>query len=127
MIVNCIRYTVGDDHIDENKKAVGAFVADTTLALAQLWNVFNVRDVDSAVLANAVTNNPYVWGAILLCLGLIAAALWLPGLAGLSGLPSPGPNGFALAAFLSFAPVVLGQIILFNLRPRCRTGGLQPR
>ena len=28
MIVNCIRYRVGDDRIEENKKAIGAFVAE---------------------------------------------------------------------------------------------------
>ena len=102
-------------------------VVFTTLALAHLWNVFNIRDADSAVLTNDVTRNGYVWAAIVLCLGLIAAALWLPGLADLLRLPSPGTKGLALAALLSFTPVVLGQIVLFNLRPRSRTGGVQQR
>ncbi|MGI9416287.1 MAG: cation-translocating P-type ATPase [Geminicoccaceae bacterium] len=99
-------------------------VVFTTLALAHLWNVFNIRDADSAVLANDVTRNGYVWAAIVLCLGLIAAALWLPGLAGLLRLPSPGAEGLVLAALLSFAPLLLGQIVLLALRSSCREGGL---
>ena len=102
-------------------------VAFTTLALAQLWNVFNARDADSAIFANDVTRNPYVWGAILLCLGLIAAALWLPALADLLRLPSPGTKGLLLATFLSFAPVLLGQIALFNLRTSSHMGRVQQR
>ncbi|MBU2484202.1 MAG: cation-translocating P-type ATPase, partial [Alphaproteobacteria bacterium] len=35
-------------------------VAFLTLALAQLWNVFNVRDADSGLIGNEVTRNPYV-------------------------------------------------------------------
>ena len=44
-------------------------VVFVTLALAHLWNVFNIRDADSAVLTNDVTRNGYVWAAIVLCLG----------------------------------------------------------
>ena len=91
-------------------------VAFTTLALAQLWNVFNVRDAESAILTNDVTRNGYVWAAIVLCLCLIAAALWLPALASLLRLPSPGTEGLLLAAFLSFAPVLFGQIILSSVK-----------
>ncbi|MDH3662249.1 MAG: cation-transporting P-type ATPase [Alphaproteobacteria bacterium] len=102
-------------------------VAFTTLALAQLWNVFNARDVDSAMLANDVTRNAFVWGAIILCLGLIAAALWLPGLSGLLRLPSPGADGLVLAALFSFTPLLLGQIALLSLRRGGRMAGLQRR
>jgi Ca2+-transporting ATPase len=102
-------------------------VAFTTLALAQLWNVFNARDVDSAILANDVTRNAFVWGAIILCLGVIAAALWLPGLSGLLRLPSPGAEGLILAALFSFTPLLLGQIALLSLRRGDRMAGLQRR
>ena len=85
-------------------------VAFLTLALAQLWNVFNVRDPGSGLLRNEVSRNPYVWGAIGLCLGLLALALWLPLLAGLLKLDPPGQNGLALAAAASVAPLVVGQL-----------------
>ena len=100
-------------------------VVFTTLALAHLWNVFNIRDADSGVLTNDVTRNPYVWGAIVLCLGLIAAALWLPALASLLRLPSPGTEGLLLGAFLSFAPVLFEQIVLSSVQTCSRGDGLQ--
>ncbi len=84
-------------------------VAFLTLALAQLWNVFNVRDHDSGLLRNEVTQNRYVWTAIALCLGLIGFAIWFPPLADLLGLPDPGHAGLFLAAAASLVPLVLGQ------------------
>ena len=87
-------------------------VAFLTLALAQLWNVFNVRDADAGLVDNEVTRNPYVWGALALCLGLIGLAVWLPSLASLLGLPHPGADGLALAAVSSLAPLAAGQVWL---------------
>jgi len=91
-------------------------VAFLTLALAQLWNVFNVRVAGGRVFVNEVTRNPWVWGAITLCLGLIAAALWVPGLSNILKLPDPGSAGLLLAAGASFGPLVIGQIFV-ALRP----------
>lgn len=85
-------------------------VAFLTLALAQLWNVFNVRDRGSHLIRNEVTRNPYVWGGIALCLGLIGLALWFPPLASLLALPDPGANGLVLAGCASFVPLAIGQV-----------------
>lgn len=92
-------------------------IAFLTLALAQLWNVFNVRDPAGGLVRNDVTRNPYVWGALVLCLGLIAAALWQPGLSGVLGLPDPGMAGLTLAAVMSVLPLALGQILLLAMGP----------
>jgi len=92
-------------------------VAFLTLALAQLWNVFNMRDADAGLFNNEVTRNTYVWGALALCLGLIGLAIWLPSLANLLGLPNPGPQGLALSLAASLAPLLLGQIWLALTRP----------
>ena len=97
-------------------------VAFLTLALAQLWNVFNVRDTDSNLFRNEVTRNGYVWGAIVLCLGLIGLALWFPPLAGLLGLPTPGITGLALAAAASFVPLLFGQVWVWLGEPSDRVG-----
>lgn len=91
-------------------------VAFLTLALAQLWNVFNVRVPSGRVFVNEVTGNPWVWGAIALCLGLISAALWLPGLSGILKLPDPGRAGLLLAAGASVVPLLIGQVFI-ALRP----------
>lgn len=87
-------------------------VAFLTLALAQLWNVFNVRTDGGRLFVNDVTRNPWVWGALGLCVGLVGLALVQPGLAGLLDLPHPGRAGIALAVGMSALPLIAGQILL---------------
>lgn len=87
-------------------------VAFLSLALAQLWNVFNTRAADTGVLANDVARNPFVWAALGLCAVLIAMALWLPGLAAVLQLTPPGAAGLVLAAVASLIPLLLGQAAL---------------
>lgn len=87
-------------------------VAFLTLALGQLWNVLNTRAADTRLIANDVTRNPFVWGALALCLALIGAALWLPGLSAALNLVTPGREGLVLAAGASLIPLVLGQAAL---------------
>jgi Ca2+-transporting ATPase len=81
-----------------------------TLALAQLWHVFNMRNRHSQLLLNEITRNRYVWAALILCMGLILAAVNLPGLSGVLGLSAPPLAGWGLALGLSFLPLILGQI-----------------
>ncbi|MBN1247031.1 MAG: cation-transporting P-type ATPase, partial [Anaerolineae bacterium] len=81
-----------------------------TLAFAQLWHVFNMRDHDAGVFKNEVTQNPYVWGALALCVVLLGLAVYVPFLANLLGVVDPGLTGWALVLGLSFVPLVLGQV-----------------
>nr|WP_268968540.1 cation-translocating P-type ATPase C-terminal domain-containing protein [Palleronia pontilimi] len=90
-------------------------VAFVTLSLAQLWNVFNMRAPDSAVLRNEVTRNPYVWAALALCLTLIGLALWIPSAAELLGLPDPGPAGLLLGVGASLVTVLAGQPVVWAM------------
>lgn len=87
-------------------------VAFLTLALGQLWNVFNVRAPDAPLLRNDVMRNPFVWGALALCVALVAAAIYVPLVSSVLRLPNPGRDGLTLAALASFAPLAFGQIIL---------------
>jgi len=93
-------------------------VAFVTLALSQLWNVFNVRLPSGRVMVNEVTGNPWVWGAIAVCIGLIAAALWVPGLSDVLKLPHPGRAGLILALAASFIPLIIGQVFILSLSKR---------
>jgi P-type Ca2+ transporter type 2C len=81
-----------------------------TLALAQLWHVFNMRDHDAGVLKNEVTQNPYVWGALVLCVILLGLAVYVPFLADLLGVVDPGVTGWGVVLALSLVPLALGQI-----------------
>jgi Ca2+-transporting ATPase len=90
-----------------------------TLALAQLWHVFNMREARSHVLRNEITQNHWIWIAILVCLALIGLAVHLPDLAVILSLDHPGPDGWGLAFSMSLLPLVVGQIGL-ALRARKR-------
>lgn len=83
-----------------------------TLAFAQLWHVFNMRQAGSGLLINDITRNLYVWGALVLCLALFALALYLPLLAGLLQLTAPDAGGWAIILGFSLTPFLLGQLYL---------------
>lgn len=93
-------------------------VAFLTLATAQLWNVFNMRAAGSDWLHNEVVLNRYVWSALLLCIGLIAFAIWLPGLSSVMRLVDPGASGVALALTMSVLPLLAGQVFLSSVARR---------
>lgn len=81
-----------------------------TLALAQLWHVFNMRGENSGFLVNTITRNPYVWAAIVICIGLLMGALYIPGLARVLQLVAPNPEGWLVVLGMSLLPFFLGQL-----------------
>lgn len=85
-------------------------VSFLTLAFAQLWHVFNMRDRESAPFRNEITRNAYVWGALVLCIGLLLLAVLVPVTAQVLHLTDPGHRGWLLIIGLSLVPLVLGQI-----------------
>jgi Ca2+-transporting ATPase len=84
-------------------------VSFLTLAFAQLWHVFNMRDWDSGFLNNDITRNRYIWGALALCVGLLLAAVYLPGLASVLKVVAPGLRGWGLVIVMSLIPWGIGQ------------------
>jgi len=89
-----------------------------TLAFCQLWHVFNMRDAGTNPLRNEITRNRYVWAAIVLCVCLIVAAVYLPGLAAVLGLTPPPAQGWWLSLGLSLAPWLVGQAVKGGRRSR---------
>ena len=96
------RYEMGID------KAVT--VGFLTLAFAQLWHVFNMRGLGTGVLRNEVTENPAIWGALALCIGLLLLATYLPFLSNLLDTAPLGLQGWMLVIPLSLVPLLLGQV-----------------
>jgi Ca2+-transporting ATPase len=87
-------------------------VAFLTLALAQLWHVFTMRDPGSGWIRNEITGNPWIWGALGLCLALLLLAVyWLP-LARVLSVANPGASGWSLAVASSLVPLLVGQLSL---------------
>ncbi len=81
-----------------------------TLAFAQLWHVFNMRNRGSRLLQNEVTRNPFVWGALALCVGILLAATYIPIFSRVLKVQPPGAEGWILILAASFVPLLLGQI-----------------
>ena len=82
-----------------------------TLALAQLWHVFNMRDRGAAVCRNEITRHTWVWVAVAVCLALIFVAIYTPMLSNVLGLVHPGTNGWIVIALMSLLPLLLGPLV----------------
>jgi Ca2+-transporting ATPase len=87
-------------------------VSFLTLAFAQLWHVFNMRQPESGVLVNEVTRNRYVWAAVGFCVLLLFGAVYLPGVAGVLEIQPPGAEAWGLIALMSLVPLAVGQVVL---------------
>lgn len=81
-----------------------------TLAFGRLWHVFNMREAGTGLIDNEITTNPYIWGALLICTGLLLSAVYLPGLSDALQTVNPGLDGWGIAIAMSFIPVTVGQI-----------------
>jgi len=86
-------------------------VSFLTLAFGKLWFVFNLRRPGSSLINNAVAKNPYVGGAVLLCIFLLLAAVYLPGISGLLKTVNPTAAGWLLVLGLSLVPFIFGQFL----------------
>ncbi|MGD2158480.1 MAG: cation-transporting P-type ATPase [Anaerolineales bacterium] len=86
-------------------------VSFLTLASAQLWHVFNMRDRGTDPLRNEITANPYIWGALAICAALLVLAVYLPGLSDLLSTVNPGLNGWLLVLGMSVLPAIVGQTV----------------
>jgi Ca2+-transporting ATPase len=84
-----------------------------TLALAQLWHVFNMRSRESGFMDNSVVKNPFVWGALVLSFGLLMGAIFIPPVATALSVVPPDAAGWLIVGGFSLVPLVAGQIYLF--------------
>ncbi|NND69980.1 MAG: cation-transporting P-type ATPase [Rhodothermales bacterium] len=85
-------------------------VSFLTLALAQLWHVFNMRSRESRFLRNEITRNPYVWGALGLCVLLVLGAVYVPGLSDVLRVTHPSLSEWVLILVMSLLPFGAGQV-----------------
>ena len=89
-----------------------------TLAFAQLWHVFNMRDRRSGVFSNAVVSNPFIWGALTLCTFLLLLTVYVPLLADVLKVSDPGLAGWMLIGIFSLLPLLAGQVALTVLNKK---------
>jgi Ca2+-transporting ATPase len=86
-------------------------VSFLTLACAQLWHVFNMRDRGTGFVGNAITRNPYIWGALAVCVLLLLGAVYVPVLAKVLAIVDPGLEGWGLVLGMSLIPWAVGQAL----------------
>ncbi|MEX2465706.1 MAG: cation-transporting P-type ATPase [Gemmatimonadota bacterium] len=88
------------------------------LSTGRLLHAFNMRDHDSHPLRNEITRNKALWGALALCIGLLALAVLLEPLAAVLQLVQPGAPELMLAAGGAVTILLLGQLWLFAAKFR---------
>ncbi|MFZ5833183.1 MAG: cation-translocating P-type ATPase [Planctomycetota bacterium] len=93
---------------DEIKAITVSFL---TLGFAKLWFVVNLRDRGSPVWNNDVVRNPWIWGSLVLCVGLLLLAVYWPPLSGVLQTERPGLHGWLVILGLSLVPAILGTLI----------------
>ncbi|MFO7983634.1 MAG: cation-transporting P-type ATPase [Desulfuromonadales bacterium] len=115
-VLGCFALALTHYGMDQAQAVTVAFLS---LSLARLSHVFNMRDTDSKLIRNEVTSNPYIWAALAICLGLLAAAFYIPILRNVLGLVSPGAAGWWLILAGGVLPLLVGQVVK-EIRKRTR-------
>lgn len=86
-------------------------VAFFSLAFAQLWHVFDMREASEPIFNNQVTRNQYIWGALVLCTAVIAAAYFIPPLKTALSFQTLDARTWGLVAVTSVIPILLIQLL----------------
>ncbi|WP_421858914.1 cation-translocating P-type ATPase [Oricola sp.] len=87
-----------------------------TLALAQLWHVFNMRNWRDRLLTSMVTRNVFVWAALAVCIAILAIANLQPIVADALQLVPLSTGIWAWVLGLSFIPVLLRETAIVATR-----------
>ncbi len=111
-VLGALMLSLNRFHMDERQAVTVSFL---TLAFTQLWHVFNMRERGAGLIRNDITLNPFVWGALVLCVVLLLGAICVPALAGVLRVADPGRDGWMLVLIMSVIPLVVGQILKRSL------------
>ncbi len=61
------------------------------------------------VLFNEVTKNLWIWGALLLCAGIVLLGVYAPSLSDILRVEAPGVDGWLTVGTMSLVPPLIGQ------------------
>lgn len=86
-------------------------VSFLTLAFGQTWHVFNMRRAESPLWRNEITKDPWIWAALVLCVGLLLLATYFPPLASLLSLEPPSVDAWFVILTMSLVPLLVGQCV----------------
>lgn len=85
-------------------------VAFLSLALGQVWHVFNMRDPGSSLVNNQVTRNRWIWAATIFCTALLALAVAIPPVRQILSIELLDATGWMIVVAAGLAPMLLGQV-----------------
>jgi len=87
-----------------------------TLALAQVFHAFNARSQQRSAFDDRLFTNRWLWGAVLACLLLQVAAVYVPLLQAVLLTVPPSGTDWLVIAGCSLAPVAVIEIVKFAQR-----------
>ncbi|MFZ0257756.1 MAG: cation-transporting P-type ATPase [Gammaproteobacteria bacterium] len=93
-------------------KETAVTISFLTYGLARLWHAFNMRSSSTGIFRNSIVQNPFVWGAVVICAGLLLAAVYVPFLASLLKTQLLQPEEWMVVVVGSLIPLLVGQIAL---------------
>jgi len=101
----------------ELSSSAAVTVSFMTLALTQLWHVFNLRETGSNLFINQVSGNRFIWLALALCILIILIAFVVPEFSQVLSLQAISWQAWGLVAIASVAPLAIGQLTVYLRLP----------
>jgi Ca2+-transporting ATPase len=98
----------GDDGDGLRRATTMAFM---TLALSQVFHVFNARSQTRSAFTDRLFTNAWLWGAVGMCLALQAAAVYVPILQRVLRTVPPTLPEWGVIAVCSLLPVVVVELV----------------
>lgn len=87
-----------------------------TLAVGQLFHVFNMAERSSSLWNNEVTKNRWVWAALALCSLLILGGVYIPGIRDVLEVRPPGLLDWGIILVSAAVPLIIGRLVAFFRR-----------
>jgi Ca2+-transporting ATPase len=101
---------------EENGQQHATTMAFMTMALSQVFHVFNVRSHTRSAFTDRLFTNGWLWGAVLICVVLQALAVYLPILQRILHTVAPTSMEWGVIAICSLIPIVLVELVKVVLR-----------
>jgi Ca2+-transporting ATPase len=95
-------------NVGQEEAVTNAFL---TLAFSRILLVFNMKKQGDPILKNEITSNPYVWGAIVLCAGLLLLGVYVPVLSAILKLRVSGAASWFLITGMSLLSLTVGHLV----------------
>ncbi len=100
-------------------------MAFMTLALTQVFHAFNARSQRRSAFTDRLFTNGWLWGALLTCVLLQVAAVYVPLLRAVLQTVPLSASDWGIVAACSLAPVAVVELVKLGQRPSALTAGGQ--